>query len=117
MRKVLIVTHLVRASPRIPGLAKYLPEFGWEPIVLTAPLHMGHSLGHGNDTTSTAFRTINVEYVDNVGRLSGFLKRSSGFEAGEGVRRQSEKRYGSRSVKSLFIGFSLRVFKEMFYYP
>lgn len=120
MKKVLIVTHLVRASPRIPGLAKYLPEFGWEPIVLTAPLHMGHSLGHGkNDdaAASNAFRIINVQYVDSVGRLSGFLKRSSGFEAGEGVRRQSEKRYGSRSVKSMLVGFSLRVFKEIFYYP
>ncbi len=117
MRKVLIVTHLVRASPRIPGLAKYLPEFGWEPIVLTASPHMGHGLGHNNDTTPTAFRTINVQYVDSVGRLSGFLKRSSGFEAEEGVRRQSEKRYGSRSNKSMLVGFSLRVFKEIFYYP
>jgi len=29
---------LFYASPRIPGLAKYLPEFGWQPIILTAPL-------------------------------------------------------------------------------
>ncbi len=118
MRKVLIVTHLVRASPRIPGLAKYLPEFGWEPIVLTAPLHMGHSLGHGNDgAASGAYRTIEVHYVDNVDHLSSFLKRSSGFEARKGVRRQSEKRYGSRSAKSLLVGLALRVFKEIFYCP
>ncbi|MCL5318524.1 MAG: glycosyltransferase [Thaumarchaeota archaeon] len=117
MRKVLIVTHLVRASPRITGLAKYLPEFGWEPIVLTAPLHLGHSLGHGKDATSTTYRTIIVEYVDSVDCLSSFLKRRSGFEAGEGVRRQSEKRYGSRSVKSMLVGFALRLFKEIFYYP
>lgn len=38
MKKVLIVAHLLRASPRIPGLAKYLPEFGWQPIILTAPV-------------------------------------------------------------------------------
>lgn len=35
MKKVLIVANLFYASPRIPGLAKYLPEFGWQPIVLT----------------------------------------------------------------------------------
>lgn len=118
IKKVLIITHLVHASPRIAGLAKYLPEFGWEPIVLTAPLHMGHSLGHGNsDAASNTYRIINVQYDDKVGRLSSFLKRNSGFEAGDSVRRQSEKRYGSRSAKSLLVGFALRVFKELFYYP
>jgi glycosyltransferase involved in cell wall biosynthesis len=38
MKKVLIIAHLYHASPRIPGLAKYLPEFGWQPIILTTPL-------------------------------------------------------------------------------
>lgn len=38
MKKVLIIANLFHASPRIPGLAKYLPEFGWQPIVLTTPL-------------------------------------------------------------------------------
>jgi glycosyltransferase involved in cell wall biosynthesis len=38
MKKVLIIANLFYASPRIPGLAKYLPEFGWEPIILTVPL-------------------------------------------------------------------------------
>lgn len=38
MKKVLIIANLFHASPRIPGLAKYLPEFGWQPIILTVPL-------------------------------------------------------------------------------
>jgi glycosyltransferase involved in cell wall biosynthesis len=38
MKKVLIVTNLFHSSPRIPGLAKYLNEFGWEAIILTTPL-------------------------------------------------------------------------------
>jgi len=38
MKKVLIIANLFYASPRIPGLAKYLPEFGWQPIILTVPL-------------------------------------------------------------------------------
>ena len=37
MKKVLIITNL-HASPRIPGLAKYLLEFGWRPIILTIPV-------------------------------------------------------------------------------
>ncbi|MFC1908804.1 glycosyltransferase [Chloroflexota bacterium] len=35
MKKVLIITYLPYASPRIPALAKYLPEFGWQPVILT----------------------------------------------------------------------------------
>jgi glycosyltransferase involved in cell wall biosynthesis len=38
MRKVLIIASLLHSSPWIPGLAKYLPKFGWQPIILTIPL-------------------------------------------------------------------------------
>ena len=38
MSKVLIIADLFHASPRIPGLVKYLPEFGWQPIILTTPI-------------------------------------------------------------------------------
>jgi len=41
MKKVLIIGHFWpyrRGSIRVIGLAKYLREFGWEPIILTAPL-------------------------------------------------------------------------------
>lgn len=37
-KKVLIIANLFHASPRIPGLAKYLNEFEWNPIILTVPL-------------------------------------------------------------------------------
>ena len=38
LKKVLIIANLFHASPRIPGIAKYLHEFGWEPIILTTPV-------------------------------------------------------------------------------
>ena len=38
MKKVLIIANLFHASPRIPGLVKYLRNFGWESIILTTPL-------------------------------------------------------------------------------
>ena len=43
MRKVLIITNFFPPRPgigsvRLGGLAKYLPEFGWHPIVLTPKL-------------------------------------------------------------------------------
>ena len=43
MKKVLIITHHFPPRPtvaslRLQGLAKYLPRFGWEPIILTTIL-------------------------------------------------------------------------------
>jgi len=42
MKRVLVIGHFWPYHPggskRVLGLAKYLPEFGWEPIVLTATL-------------------------------------------------------------------------------
>lgn len=41
MKHVLIVGHLwpyIGGSKRVIGLANYIKEFGWEPVILTAPL-------------------------------------------------------------------------------
>ena len=46
-KKVLIIANLFHASPRIPGLAKYLHEFGWGPIILTTPLGINPSRRFG----------------------------------------------------------------------
>jgi glycosyltransferase involved in cell wall biosynthesis len=35
LKKALIITHLDHATPRITGLAKYLNEYEWEPIILS----------------------------------------------------------------------------------
>ena len=42
-KKVLIITYYFPPRPgvaslRLKGLAKYLPEFGWEPVILTVPM-------------------------------------------------------------------------------
>ncbi|MCX6671982.1 MAG: hypothetical protein NTX92_08695 [Euryarchaeota archaeon] len=55
MKKVLIIANLFHASPRIQGIAKYLPEFGWEPIILTVPI------GDNPDVRPTC-RYIEVPY-------------------------------------------------------
>lgn len=46
-KKVLIIANLFHASPRIPGFAKYIHEFGWEPIILTTPLGINPSRRFG----------------------------------------------------------------------
>lgn len=68
MKKLLIITHLPFASPRIPGLAAYLPEFGWEPVVLIPKLPA---------RPKTGFRVVETDYRDFL----GFLGRPLGLTA------------------------------------
>ncbi|MDH4123583.1 MAG: glycosyltransferase [Thermoplasmata archaeon] len=41
-KRVMIIASLYHATPRIPTLAKFLPEFGWEPIIITPKLIEGN---------------------------------------------------------------------------
>lgn len=97
MRKVLIITNLFHASPRIPGLSKYLREFGWEPVILCTPLGKNSQsrLGPPNDFAEK-FRVIEVNYPDTIGKI----KKMLGFREGEGSRIQIEKKLGGEK-KSL----------------
>lgn len=57
MRKVLIIADLYHASPRIPSLSKYFPEFNWEPIVLT---------GHPPEAEDQKFKVIQTPFPDSI---------------------------------------------------
>jgi hypothetical protein len=35
MRRILVITDLGHASPRIPGIVKHLPKYGWEATIIT----------------------------------------------------------------------------------
>ena len=87
MKKVLIIAHLQHASPRIPSLAKYLPEFGWQPIILTAPV---------GEKTDSPIRVIETGYRD----VLGVWKRLFNFNQDEDLRREVKKRLGVTSKKS-----------------
>jgi len=89
MRKVLIITYLPYATPRIPGLARYLPEFGWQPLIMTPPCLK---------ETGSELRVIETPYRDTF----GCLRRMLGLKPGEDdLRKQLKKRFGSNSKKSL----------------
>jgi glycosyltransferase involved in cell wall biosynthesis len=98
MKKVLIITNLFHASPRIPGLSKYLREFGWEPVILCTPLGKNPQsrLGPPNDFAKE-FRVIEVPYPDIINKI----KRLLGFKEGEGSRTQIEKILGGEKQSPL----------------
>lgn len=115
MRKVLIIAHLSRTSSRILGLAKYLPEFGWRPVILTAPIQeTGLFSASGRYLQDSV---IEVPYLDLLRQISVSLKSIFGFSPKESVRGQMEERFGMGSPRSAAVDSLLRLLKEVLYYP
>lgn len=99
MKNVLIIAHLFHASPRIPGLAKYLPKFGWQPIILTTPL--GESpdaqFGPPNDFKQ------NNKVIETLGYSSSY-----------GKKRLTSKKYSK--IRPI-LKFLYRYYREIAQYP
>ena len=103
MKKVLVITHLLQASPRISGLIKYLDEFGWEPIVITA------SCLHSDDLK---FRIIETSQRGPFSLYEGLM----GFERNNNIREEVEKKFGASFVHPI-LNFFLTKCGEIFNYP
>jgi glycosyltransferase involved in cell wall biosynthesis len=99
MKRVLIIANLFYASPRIPGLAKYLPEFGWQPIIITVPLgeNPDSSFGPPNDF-----------------RKGNWVIETRGHASGKTVGTRVRKRLGR--IKPL-LRFFHRRYSEIAHYP
>ncbi|HMH05843.1 MAG TPA: glycosyltransferase family 4 protein [Terriglobales bacterium] len=80
MPRVLLITYHFPPSPAIGsvrpmGLAKYLPQFGWEPVVLTPKLP---------DGPHPAVQIIETEYQD----VLGLWKSRFGLDPKRGIHQQ-----------------------------
>ncbi len=99
--KVLIVGHFWPyrgGSCRMPGLAKYLPEFGWEPIIITAPL--------------TRKPEIEVRYIETGHRNILGVKTPENLS--DQLKVKSKRT--PVSIKN-FLRFCFRIFKQLFAFP
>lgn len=107
MKKVLIIGGIwpyhTHTGARVPGLAKYISEFGWEPIVLTMPLPGNQNL---------EYRVIEVPYHD---RLNSLLKLL-GFDTSKSIQNQVSQKIGVTSKKS-FVDFVFLRLREIIDYP
>lgn len=70
------------------GLAKYLPQFGWQPIILTAPLDV---------KSDGTYHIVETGYRANL----SLLVRTLGFSPDEDIRKQVKRRLGDAAKKSL----------------
>ncbi len=106
MKKVLVVGYFWpyrRGSVRITGLANYLPEFRWQPIILTPTLH---------SKPGPQFRVIETPYHD----VLGFWKRLFRSNPDEDIRKEIKRRFGITSKKSP-MDFILTLGGEIINYP
>ena len=107
MKRVLIVTHYFKRQEdvgaiRLRGLAKHLPEWGWEPTVLTS------ASPSGGDQPC---RVVETPFED----LTQKWKRRVGLNAGSTVKDQ----FGLRTLKngSTAADRLMKVWEELFSYP
>ena len=96
MKKVLIIADLYHASPRIPSLSKYFPEFKWEPIALT---------GHSPEAEDQIFRFIKTPFPDSVVEWKKrlFLHPHDGIQKQMGI--PLNIRNNNRSLTTILINF------------
>jgi glycosyltransferase involved in cell wall biosynthesis len=99
VKKVLVIADLFYASPRIPSLAKYLPDFGWQPIILTTPI--------GENPDSQFGPPNNFKSTNRV-------VETYGYSSPYGKKRLISKRY--KRVRP-FLKFLYKYYREIAHYP
>ena len=107
MKKVLLIGFPFPlrpgGSPRLLGLAKYLPKFDWQPVILTAPLDEEYN------------GTYRIVETDNRNPLS-FWIRLFRLNPDEDVRKQFQQRLNITSGRS-FLDRLLTLAGEIINYP
>jgi len=117
MKRVLIIANLAHSSPRIPGLAAFLPDYGWECSILTPPFSQD-VLRRIIDSEQFLRRTTLV-FAPFSGDVFEPLRRIIGHPSGELHESTSEKihekikRKGSHRV----LDHCIRLLHMLFAYP
>jgi len=105
VKKVLIIGSLDLSvgSFRPVPLAKYLPEFGWEPVILTGPVS-------GNPVPQ--LRIVETPYRDSL----AFWRKLFRFKPDESMTLGVKKRFGVTYEKS-FVDLLSNLYRAIFCYP
>ncbi|MBP2133103.1 glycosyltransferase involved in cell wall biosynthesis [Methanomicrobium sp. W14] len=95
-------------SVRLCGLAKYLPEFGWDPTIITAQqTKSGQNRLVGQDS----YNVVETKYTDITALILSLLGINSGKSIKESLNLKSKKN------KKTFCDFCFNLIKEVLYYP
>ena len=120
MKKVILIAFYFNqvneiASKRLRALAKYLPQFGWEPIVIVPDLGF---IPKENDYLNC--RIIYTEYEDMFSHFSNKFKKSeSKFpeDSKDSIESNDEKLKDSTSYSNPIASKAISIAGEVFAYP
>ena len=120
MKKVILIAFYFNqvneiASKRLRALAKYLPQFGWEPIVIVPDLSF---IPKENDDLNC--RIIYTEYEDMFSHFSNKFKKSeSKFpeDSKDSIESNDEKLKDSTSYSNPIASKAISIAGEVFAYP
>jgi len=107
MKKVLVITYCFppnssSGSVRLGGLAKYLPEYGWEPILLTPELP---------GDPDPQFKVIQTPYRD----VTRYWKRVLGVKTDKTLQRQ--ELVSQKKAKGRFLNYIFNMGRQIVTYP
>ena len=120
MKKVILIAFYFNqvneiASKRLRALAKYLPQFGWEPIVIVPDL--GFIPKENNDLNC---RIIYTEYEDMFTHFSNKFKKSNSVDSNgsiNSIESNEDKLKDSTSYSNPIISKAISMAGEVFAYP
>jgi len=109
MRKLLIICNLFHSSPRIPSIVKHLPDFGFQPVVLTIP-KQDNSLNYFSGPLSNVVQT---DYNGDIFCFWRNLLGRAGFNKKESILNQVKEKTKTGSLTDFFFKW----YKTAFSYP
>jgi glycosyltransferase involved in cell wall biosynthesis len=117
MKRVLIIANLFHASPRVPGISSYLPEFGWESTIITPSLKTDPKklLAFPNNFKGK-IRIIETSYSGDVFSFWRKILIFFGFKKGKSILGQVKAITVVRKQVS-FIDRIFRFYVALFAYP
>lgn len=117
MKRVLVIANLYHASPRIPGLLAYLPEWGWQANLVTPPVDPGLAQALGvPDTFLSHTRLLEVPYRGDVLWLWRKVLYALGFRSDQSLTEQVKERAGI-SGRRTWLDRALIGYQTIFGYP
>lgn len=120
MKRVLIVSYRFPPQPYIGSLragkfAKYLPEFGWEPIILTVDLERNDGLLPEELTTGSVIRTRDFDFTNELKKLFKINPAKSIFNMEE--RTSITRPTKIQSIKTTAIKYLLWMINQFLCFP
>jgi glycosyltransferase involved in cell wall biosynthesis len=117
MKQILIIANVFHASPRIPGLAAFLTEFGWESSIVTPPLGNNKAEQFGFPRSFLANnKIIDAPYRGDVFWLWRKLFQILGLKTNESMTEQIKEKVGVAS-KRTFVDLMMKWYQTVFAYP